>query len=194
MNIRIASSLAVLVLLASLGPANAAGYVGENEIPRPIDVARALAGDQFKPHLRKRGIALDETSPPATAAAAPAASGDSSSEGGSGGTLDVAIGFALGSAALRPHACAQLDAIAEGLKLLDPAATIVIGGHTDATGTPAFNDVLSLRRAEAVKVYLEQHHGIAASRLQTHGLGQRVPLDGTGPYDPRNRRVQFRIG
>lgn len=63
MNIRIASSLAVLVLLASLGPANAAGYVGENEIPRPIDVARALAGDQFKPHLRKRGIALDETSP-----------------------------------------------------------------------------------------------------------------------------------
>lgn len=181
-----------------------ARYVGENEVPRPIDVARALAGSNFKPHVRKRGLSMDE--PAAAQAAADsvsAANGPSTPEvaaatpvepAAPGGALDVAIGFALGSAALRPQASAQLDAIAEGLKLLDSSQVIVIDGHTDATGTPAFNEVLSRHRAETVKLYLEQHHNFPASRLRTQGFGQRAPLDPANPLDPRNRRVQFHLG
>jgi outer membrane protein OmpA-like peptidoglycan-associated protein len=202
MNIRNALLSALVVLLLPGTQARAADYVGENEVPRPIDVARALAGSNFRPHVRKRGLSMDGDAAPValgtTASDAPVA-GDSAaasvqSEAAPAGALDVAIGFALGSADLRPQASAQLDAIAEGLKLLDPAKIIIIDGHTDASGTPEFNEVLSRRRAETVKLYLEQHHQFPASRLRTHGFGQRAPMNAANPLDSRNRRVQFRLG
>ncbi|MEO5558240.1 MAG: OmpA family protein [Dokdonella sp.] len=181
--------------LAFLQPAIADSprYVGENEVPRPIDVARALAGASFKPHLAKRGLSVEAD------AVAPADIGSASDSqavaatDAPAGALDVAIGFALNSADLRPQASTQLDAIAEGLKLLDAGKVIVIDGHTDASGPAAYNVLLSQRRAEAVKQYLVHHHNIAAARLQTHGVGKDEPLDPAHPADPRNRRVQFRL-
>ncbi len=204
MNIRTPCFILLLLLAPLLHAQTASTYIGENDVPRPIDVARALAGSHFKPHLRKRGLSIDGTDTRpialgavATTAGAPVAtpSADSTEapSESAGGTLDVAIGFALGSAELRPDAVAQLDAIAEGLKLLDADRVIVIDGHTDATGTPQFNELLSLRRAETVKQYLEHKHHLPASRLRTHGYGQRAPLDPGKPFDPRNRRVQFHL-
>ncbi len=187
----------VLLLVLSLSLATlvqAATFVGENEVPRPIDVARALAGGDFQPHLRTRGLSMDEPDARPIARDAEGAPQAQAHPATPGGALDVAIGFALGSADLRPQASAQLDAIAEGLKLLDPAQPIVIDGHTDASGTPGFNESLSLRRAETVKRYLEQHHRFPATRLRTHGFGQRAPIDPSNPLDARNRRVQFRLG
>lgn len=183
----------LLVLSLLLTPiAHAATFVGENEVPRPIDVARALAGGNFQPHLRKRGLSMDESDARPVVLDTEAA--PQAQPATPGGTLDVAIGFALGSAELRPQASAQLDAIAEGLKLLDAAQVIVIDGHTDASGSSGFNETLSLRRAETVKRYLEQHHRFPAARLRTHGFGQRAPIDPANPLDARNRRVQFRLG
>ncbi|MBX3701113.1 MAG: OmpA family protein [Dokdonella sp.] len=197
MNFRIAVLAAFAAALAPTAQAQNARYIGTNEVPRPIDVARALAGQNFRPRVRTRGLSFDDgaATPAPSAAEVDATTGtDVGGDVQAGGTLDVAIGFALGSAQLQPQATAQLDAIAEGLKLLDPATTIVIDGHTDATGTPQFNELLSQRRAEAVKHYLQQQHHISAERLQTHGFGQRAPLDSAHPFDPRNRRVQFRLG
>ena len=189
MNLRLTLLITALAALMPSAEAQQARYVSEHEVPRPIDVARALAGNGFQPHLRKRGLSIDAPSPaansePPSALAAAASNAaptgaESAPASPPGAGLDVAIGFALGSADLRPQAQTQLDAIAEGLKLLDPGAVIVIDGHTDATGSAAFNEVLSQRRAETVKAYLEQHHQLSGERLKTRGFGPREPIQGS---------------
>ena len=46
-------------------------------------------------------------------------------------------------------------------------------------------------RAQAVRDYLVQHHGIQPARLRTVGHGEARPLEGQAPDAPENRRVQF---
>ena len=67
--------------------------------------------------------------------------------------------------------------------------TFVIVGHTDRTGTRAYNDALSRQRADAVKDYLVKEMGVAAERLQTVGKGFSEPVDPKRPYAAGNRRV-----
>jgi outer membrane protein OmpA-like peptidoglycan-associated protein len=52
--------------------------------------------------------------------------------------------------------------------------------------------VLSRARAQAVRDYLVEHHGIDTSRLKTVGYGEDRPIQGSNPHAPVNRRVQFR--
>ena len=84
--------------------------------------------------------------------------------------------------------------LAQGVALMNirPAMTITIVGHTDAQGSPAANDRLSLQRAEAIKaVFVER--GIAAERLTTHGAGSSEPIatNDTAEGRTQNRRIQF---
>ena len=108
--------------------------------------------------------------------------------------LSAPIQFEFDSTAILPEARGQLDAIAEGIKLLPPGRHVVIEGHTDAVGSEDYNQQLSRRRAAAVKQYLAQRHGIAPQRLREIGLGERQPIEGLDPLAPDNRRVQFRGG
>jgi len=108
--------------------------------------------------------------------------------------LSLPVQFEFDSTAILPEAREQLDAVAEGIKLLPPGRQVVIEGHTDATGSEDYNQQLSRRRAAAVKAYLAQRHGIAPQRLRELGLGERQPIDGLDPFAPDNRRVQFRGG
>lgn len=69
-------------------------------------------------------------------------------------------------------------------------------GHTSLTGSPAFNDRLSLQRAAYVKERLEADLPALRGRLVAHGKGSSEPLVGTGSDDVRDaldRRVEFRI-
>ena len=68
---------------------------------------------------------------------------------------------------------------------------IQVDGHTDSQGSDAYNDRLSVRRAEAVKQWLAGHRGIAAGRISTHGYGESEPVDtnATGAGRQKNRRV-----
>lgn len=214
------NSIAFAVLVAlSAGAHGDTVYVGTDEVPRPIDVARALAGADFQPTVKKRGLSLEsdapaqriaggvETKPVAStqpkpvrvarsaAPAAPAAAtAPASAPAAAPGTLAVAVAFAFGSADLTPPARAQLDSIAEGLKLLKADATVVIEGHTDSIGPDDYNLALSDRRAASVKRYLVEQHGIATARLTTLGKGKTEPLADTPPHAARNRRVAFRLG
>lgn len=77
------------------------------------------------------------------------------------------------------------------------AREITLIGHTDSKGTAEYNDSLSLRRADAVRRFL-QARGVAA-RIEIAGLGKRRPYlpDDPGRYneaerDQMNRRVEFR--
>lgn len=77
------------------------------------------------------------------------------------------------------------------------AREITLTGHTDTKGSPEYNDALSLRRAAAVRRFL-QAKGVTA-RIEIAGMGKRRPYvpDDPGRYteaerDQMNRRVEFR--
>ena len=66
-----------------------------------------------------------------------------------------------------------------------------IVGHTDASGGDTVNQPLSERRAEAVRAYLIERHGVAPERLEATGMGAREPLDPADPRAAGNRRVEI---
>ena len=107
--------------------------------------------------------------------------------------MSLPVRFAFDSAEIEPAALPQLNALAEGIKLLPPGQMVAIEGHTDAIGSPDYNRRLSMRRAIAVKQYLVQMQGIESRRLKAVGLGEADPIDGD-PFAARNRRVQFHGG
>lgn len=67
-----------------------------------------------------------------------------------------------------------------------------IVGHTDTSGTPAYNQKLSVRRAMAVKQAMVAK-GIPAAAISTEGKGETQLLVQTGPNvrEPSNRRAQI---
>ncbi|MDQ2101289.1 OmpA family protein [Azospirillum isscasi] len=71
-------------------------------------------------------------------------------------------------------------------------ARVHVVGHTDTSGSPAYNQRLSIRRAEAVKQALVSK-GIAAGAITTEGKGESQLLVQTGPNvrEPSNRRAQI---
>lgn len=71
---------------------------------------------------------------------------------------------------------------------------VKIIGHTDLHGGASYNDLLSLRRARAVKEHLVEK-GIAAERFEVEGRGFRDPVvaERGEPYDEQNRRTEFLI-
>ena len=73
-------------------------------------------------------------------------------------------------------------------------ARVQVEGHTDSTGNPKRNTVLSQARAEAVVAYLTGH-GVERSRLAAVGFGPSRPLASNATRSGReaNRRVEFRV-
>jgi OOP family OmpA-OmpF porin len=85
----------------------------------------------------------------------------------------------------------ELDHIV-GILNKNPNLTIAIKGHTDSRGSEKYNKDLSLRRANAVKAYLESK-GIPAQRLTAEGLGSAKPVasNKTDKGRATNRRVEL---
>jgi len=73
--------------------------------------------------------------------------------------------------------------------------TIAVEGYTDATGSKAYNDALSRRRAEHVQGYLVAKHDIPLYRIHIIGLGQEKPVDEARNRAARakNRRVEVKV-
>ena len=71
---------------------------------------------------------------------------------------------------------------------------IIAVGHTDSIGTDAYNQRLSVRRAEAVKAYLVSR-GIEANRVYTEGKGEKQPVadNKTAAGRAKNRRVEIEV-
>ena len=101
--------------------------------------------------------------------------------------------FDFDKAVLKPAAKTSLDNLSGQIKSL--ALEVVIAtGHTDSVGTDAYNQKLSVRRADAVKKYLVSK-GIADSRIQIEGKGESQPVADNKTDDGRakNRRVQIEV-
>jgi OOP family OmpA-OmpF porin len=70
------------------------------------------------------------------------------------------------------------------------SASIMVVGHTDTVGSPAYNNALSMRRSGAVKDGLIGN-GIPASAISTAGRGESELMvqTGDGVKEPQNRRA-----
>jgi outer membrane protein OmpA-like peptidoglycan-associated protein len=86
-------------------------------------------------------------------------------------------------------------ALAEIAKFLAarPDLSFFVVGHTDGSGTFAYNRSLSERRAASVIEALVEEHGVPAERLEAHGVGPLVPVFSNGSEGGRtkNRRVEL---
>jgi hypothetical protein len=102
--------------------------------------------------------------------------------------------FDWDSAKLNPQATNVLGQAAAAYKTKG-SARITATGHTDTTGSEAYNMALSLRRANAVKDSLVQQ-GVPATAIAVVGRGMQGLLVQTGPNvrEPQNRRVEIVIG
>jgi OOP family OmpA-OmpF porin len=102
------------------------------------------------------------------------------------------VNFEFDSAKLTADSKASLD---DGLKILmrHTDLEVEIAGHTDSTGAEAYNQQLSLRRAEAVRDYLVAN-GVDAARLTVKGYGESQPVADNASKEGRaeNRRVEMR--
>jgi len=101
--------------------------------------------------------------------------------------------FATGKADLQPGAMNTVDRLAVFLSEY-PDKTVLIEGFTDNTGTDAFNQGLSERRAASVESALIQA-GVSPGRISTVGYGKARPIadNGTAEGRLRNRRVEIVI-
>lgn len=75
-----------------------------------------------------------------------------------------------------------------------PEPDLLVTGHADNVGSDAFNDKLSLARAERMRELLKARD-IAPDRIQVAGRGKREPLIATdkGVAEERNRRVEINV-
>jgi outer membrane protein OmpA-like peptidoglycan-associated protein len=104
-----------------------------------------------------------------------------------------AISFATNSAQLTPNFYESLNKVATSLKDYSDS-TVQIVGHTDSTGAAAYNQQLSVNRANAVVVYLAAQ-GVASERMQAVGMGASQPIADNKTVEGRaqNRRVEIKI-
>ncbi len=103
------------------------------------------------------------------------------------------VKFEFDSDRLTPEAREILNSVAETLNAY-PGIAVEIEGHTDNIGTDAYNQGLSERRANAVKLYLSGH-GVDAGRMTPVGYGESRPIAANDSEDGReeNRRVELRV-
>ena len=101
--------------------------------------------------------------------------------------------FDFDKAVLKPEGRAKLDDLVSKIQGINLEVIIAVG-HTDSVGTDAYNQRLSVRRAEAVKAYLVSK-GIERNRVYTEGKGEKQPVadNKTAEGRAKNRRVEIEV-
>jgi outer membrane protein OmpA-like peptidoglycan-associated protein len=104
---------------------------------------------------------------------------------------DITVNFEYNSSILQNDARINLDKLGAALSSAKLAGKkFRIGGHTDSSGNPRYNQVLSERRAKAVRDYLITRFAIPASDLTAEGYGSSRPALPNEPENAANRRVE----
>jgi len=101
--------------------------------------------------------------------------------------------FDFDKSVLKPEGRAKLDDLVSKIKGINLEVIIAVG-HTDSVGAAAYNQKLSVRRAEAVKAYLVSK-GIERNRVYTEGKGESQPIadNRTAEGRAKNRRVEIEV-
>ena len=101
--------------------------------------------------------------------------------------------FDFDKAVLKPEGKAKLDDLTGKVKGINLEVIIAVG-HTDSVGNDAYNQKLSVKRAESVKAYLVSK-GIEKNRVYTEGKGEKQPVadNKTKEGQAKNRRVEIEV-
>ncbi len=101
--------------------------------------------------------------------------------------------FDFNKSVVKPAGKAKLDDLVAKIKGINLEVIIAVG-HTDSIGSDAYNQKLSVRRAEAVKAYLVSK-GIEKNRVYTEGKGEKQPVASNKTKEGRakNRRVEIEV-
>ncbi|MBA4343366.1 MAG: flagellar motor protein MotB [Methylibium sp.] len=98
--------------------------------------------------------------------------------------------FGFDTSAVRPEGQAALDQFARDANA-SRVDTINVEGHTDRLGSEAYNQTLSLQRAQAVKAYLVSRSGLDAGKIAAVGKGESSPV--TKPEDCRGNTASAKL-
>ncbi|NHZ35977.1 OmpA family protein [Massilia rubra] len=101
--------------------------------------------------------------------------------------------FDFDKSVVKPEGKAALDDLLNKLQGMNTEVMVTVG-HTDSVGSDAYNQKLSLRRAEAVKAYIVSK-GVETSRVYTEGKGESQPVADNKSAEGRakNRRVTVEV-
>ncbi len=108
-------------------------------------------------------------------------------------TLAADVLFDFDKAILKSEGKNKLDDLATKVRAINLEVVIAIG-HTDSIGADAYNQKLSVRRAESIKAYLVSK-GVEPNRIYTEGKGEKQPVASNKTKDGRakNRRVEIEV-
>jgi OmpA-OmpF porin, OOP family len=108
-------------------------------------------------------------------------------------TFAADVLFDFDKAVIKPDGRSKLDDLANKMRSINLEVVIAIG-HADSVGSDAYNQSLSVRRAEAVKAYLVSK-GLEGNRVYTEGKGEKQPVADNKTSDGRakNRRTEIEV-
>jgi adhesin transport system outer membrane protein len=136
----------------------------------------------------KAEVVLPQRARPAAPAPAPAPAPVATKVNLAADTL-----FDFGKSVLKVGGVAKLDELVAKIKGIE-LDVVIATGHTDSVGSDAYNQRLSMARAEAVKAYLVSN-GVDVKRVQTVGKGESEPIadNATAEGRAKNRRVEVTV-
>jgi len=105
------------------------------------------------------------------------------------------VTFPVNRAAVSPDARTLVDEAIAQLKAENRGVYFEIEGHTDSSGSEAYNDKLGLDRATAVRNYMHDQQGIALNRIEVISYGETKPVvdNKTREHRAQNRRVVINV-
>lgn len=162
--------------------------------PAPVAAPKAEAEAPAPAPAAATSSAPADAAPSADApVAAPAPAAATAAPTSEKVTFEADAFFDFDKSVLKPAGKAKLEDLVSKLKGTD-IEVVLATGHTDWTGTDAYNLKLSMRRANAVKAFLVSK-GIPADRVFTEGKGESKPVasNRTSEGRAKNRRVEVEV-
>jgi outer membrane protein OmpA-like peptidoglycan-associated protein len=175
---RSALAIAVLAVCGSLQAQEAQSVPSVDSIIESLKADAPAEGPGQTRALRPGAASMSTAPAPSPAKPKPA-------------SINMQINFEYNSAEIAGSSAKTMATLAKALSSpqLEGRKFTVIG-HTDASGSAAYNKALSDRRAAAVRSYLTEN-GVAASRLKAMGKGESQLLNNDDPNAAENRRVEI---
>ncbi len=178
MSIKIFGNVLVIALLAASGSALAQDPPSVDSIIESLKADTPAPGPGATRALRPGAASMSTTAPAPAAKPKPA-------------SINMQINFEYNSAEIAGSSERTMATLAKALASPQLASrTFAVIGHTDASGSAAYNKALSDRRAAAVRRYLTEN-GVDASRLKARGMGESQLLNKNEPDASENRRVEI---
>lgn len=104
--------------------------------------------------------------------------------------VNLQIRFEFDSASIAESERPTLEKMCAVMRQSDLGRVRIVG-HTDSSGAEDYNQRLSSLRAQEVARYLVRDCGIDPVRMETLGMGERLPFNTANPAADENRRVEF---